>query len=182
MRNFITIFLIVLGAVTFNGCSLKNNNPYNTIKWINEPHLNGYIVGLGIAPKNKGDDIALQRSEAMALARDDIARQIETKVGGFLDKFAEETGEGESAVYARDVKQKLRTVVKMKLRGARTKKSWMGDNNLYLLMSLETKKVLNMLKITSEKSNLQSVNTKFQRFLSQKNQQELEKELERYDK
>jgi len=39
-----------------------------------------------------------------------------------------------------------------------------------------------MLKITSEKSNLQSVNTKFQRFLSQKNQQELEKELERYDK
>ena len=74
----------------------------------------------------------------------------------------------------------VRTIVKSKLRGARTKDSWMGKENLYLLMSLETKKVLDMLKQTTSK--LKDKDTQFQRFLSEESLKELEKELEEYDR
>ena len=184
MKKIATILVIGLLTIQFNGCSSKSpsKQEYNNApKWVRIPKVKGYIVGLGIAPPNKGDDIALQRSEAMAVARDDIARQIETKVGGFFDKFAESTGAKENESFARDVKSKIRNVVKQKLRGSRTKDSWMGKSGkLYLLMTLETKEILKMLKQST--SSLTDKDTQFQRFLSEENLKELEKELENYDK
>ena len=47
-------------------------------------------------------------------------------------------------------------------------------------MTLETKEVLNILKQST--SSLTDKDTQFQRFLSEKNQKELEKELENYEK
>jgi hypothetical protein len=54
------------------------------------------------------------------------------------------------------------------------------SGKLYLLMTLETKEVLNMLKQSI--GNLKDKNTQYQRFLSEKNLEELEKELANYDK
>jgi len=184
MKKIITILSIGLIAIQFTACSSKNISGQefnNAPEWVKVPRVEGYITSLGIAPPNKGDDIALQRSEAMAVARDDIARQIETKIGSFVDKFAETTGIKEKQSFARVVKSKIRNVTKMKLRGARTRKSWMGESaKLYLLMTLETKEVLNMLK--QSVGNLKDKNTQYQRFLSEKNLEELEKELASYDK
>ena len=184
MKKIAIILFLGLITMHFTGCSSKSPSKQefnNAPEWVRNPRVDGFITGLGVAPPNKGDDIALQRSEAMAVARDDIARQIETKVGSFVDKFAETTGAKEKQSFARDVKTKIRNVAKMKLRGARTKKSWMGESGtLYLLMTLETKEVLDMLKQST--SSLTDKDTQFQRFLSEKNQKELEKELENYEK
>jgi hypothetical protein len=182
--RIITALFIGSVLMFFTGCFSKNMSKQefnNAPKWVKIARVKGHITGLGIAPSNEGDDLALQRSEAMAIARDDISRQIETKVGSFIDKFAESTGIKEKRSFARDVKSKIRNITKMKLRGARSKKSWMAESgNLYLLMTLETKEVLNLLKQSS--SNLKDKDIQFQRFLSQKNQKELEKELEKYNK
>ena len=181
MNKRVKLILIVVALLIFGGCSSKNISKQefnNAPEWVKVPRVKGYITGLGIAPPNQGDDLALQRSEAMAIARDDIARQIETKIGSFIDKFAESTGTKKKRSFARDVKSKIRNITKMKLRGARTQKSWMGESGkLYLLMTLETKEILAMLK---QSSNSEDKDIKFQRFLSQKNQKELEKELEKY--
>jgi len=183
MNTKVKLLLIGTVLLIFSSCSSKNVSQQefnNAPKWVKIPRVKGYITGLGIAPPNKGDDIALQRSEAMAIARDDMARQIETKVGSFIDKFVESTGTKEKRSFARDVKSKIRNITKMKLRGARTQKSWMGESGkLYLLMTLETKEFLKMLK---QSNNSNDKDIKFQRFLSQKNQKELEKELEKYSK
>jgi len=184
MKKIAIILFLGLITMQFNGClsTTPSKQEFNNApKWVRTPRVDGYIVGLGIAPPNRGDDIALQRSEAMALARDDIARQIETKIEGFFDKFAESTGAKDNESFARDVKSKIRNIVKQKLKGARTKDSWMGESGkLYLLMTLETKEVSNMLKHST--SNLTDKDTQFQRFLSEQNLKELEKELENYDK
>lgn len=184
MNKTRTLLVIAFTLIAFSGCSSKSLSKQefnNAPEWVKIPRVKGYITGLGTAQPNQGNDIALQRSEAMAIARDDIARQIETKVGSFTDKFAESTGTKEKRSFARDVKSKIRNITKMKLRGARTKKSWMSESGrLYLLMTLETKEVLNMLKQSS--SNLKDKDIKFQRFLSEKNLKELEKELEKYEK
>ena len=172
------IILLIVGGCSSKSVSKQEFN--NAPEWVKIPRVKGYITGLGIASPNKGDDFALQRGEAMAIARDDISRQIETKVGSFIDKFVESTGIKENRSFARDVKSKIRNIAKMKLRGARTQKSWMGESGtLYLLMTLETKEVLAMLK---QSSSAMQKDIKFQRFLSQKNQKELEKELEAYNK
>jgi len=182
MRKIVTILIGVI-IMQFTACSSKSvGNEFNDApSWVRKPNIQGYITGLGVAPPNRGDDIALQRSEAMAIARDDIARHIETKVGGLFDKFAESTGAKNNESFARDVKSKIRNVVKQKLRGTRTKDSWMSaSGKLYLLMTLETKEVLKMLKQST--SNLTDKDTQYQRFLSEQNLKELEKELENYDK
>ena len=177
-----TISILFIGFLLI-GCSSKSpsKNEYNnTPKWVRTPYMQGYITGLGIAPPNRGDDISLQRSEAMAVARDEIARTVETKVGGFFDKFSESVGVKDKEAFARDVKSKIRNVTKQKLKGARVKKTWMGKSGkLYMLMTLESSEVLDIL--TQKNSNLEKQDVKFQRFLSEKNLKELEKELESYD-
>ena len=184
MRKIITLLFIGFITIQFTACSTKSisKNEFNSApEWVRTPYIEGHIVGIGVASPNRGDDLALQRSEAMAIARDEISRTIETKVGGFFDKFAESTGSGEKQSFVRDVKSKIRTITKQKLRGVRVKKSWMGDSGkLYLLMALETKEVLNILK--QSVSNLKDRDIEYQRFLSDKNLKELEKELENYDK
>ncbi len=184
MRKIVTLLCIGFITMQFVACSSKNVSKQefnNAPKWVQDPRVEGYVTGLGIAPSNKGGDIALQRSEAMAVARDDIARQVETKIGSFVDKFAESVGSGEKQSYARDLKSKIRNVAKMKLRGARPLKSWMSERgNLYILMTLETKEVLNMVMKSS--SDLNDTEIEFQRFLSEKNQKELEREMENYEK
>ena len=183
MRKIITILFIGFITMQFTACSSKSvGNEFNYApSWVRKPNIQGYITGLGVASPNRGDDIALQRSEAMAIARDDIARQVETKVGGLFDRFAESTGIKDKESYVRDRKSKIRTVTKQKLRGVRTKDSWMSQSGkLYMLMTLETKEVMNMLKQTT--SNLKDEDIKFQRFLSEQNLRELEKELENYEK
>jgi len=182
MKKIILVLSVLLALV---GCSSKNPSTQefnNAPKWVRIPRVKGYITGLGTAEPNKGNDLSLQRSEAMAMARNDIASQIETKIGSFTNRFAETTGSGKTGAFARDVKTKTRNVIKMKLRGARTKNSWMSESGkLYLLMTLETKEVLNMIK-QSIPSNLKNKDIQYQRFLSEKNQKELEKELENYEK
>jgi len=177
-----TITILFIGFLLI-GCSSKSpsKNEYNNApKWVKVPYMKGYITGLGIAPKNQGDDVSLQRSEAMAVARDEIARTIETKVGSFFDKFAESIGTKDKEVFARDVKSKIRNVTKQKLKGARVKNTWMGNSGkLYMLMALESNELLNILK--NKESKLYNKDTQFQRFLSERNLKELEKELESYD-
>jgi hypothetical protein len=71
MKKIITILSIGLIAIQFTACSSKNISGQefnNAPEWVKVPRVEGYITGLGIAPPNKGDDIALQRSEAMAVA------------------------------------------------------------------------------------------------------------------
>ena len=181
MRRVLTILFIGLITMQFVACTLTSIGNNGMPEWVHNPRVEGYITSLGVANPNKGDDIALQRSEAMAVARDDMARQIETKIGSLVDKFAESTGSGENESYARDVKIKIRNVAKMKLRGSRPQKSWMSPSGkLYLLMTLETKEVINILKQSVDNQNDKEI--KFQRFLSEKNQKELERELENYEK
>jgi len=182
MKKILTILFIGVIAMQNIGCSSKSqsNQEYNnTPQWVKIPYIKGYITGLGVSPSNRGDDIALQRSEAMAVARDEIARTVETKVSSFVDKFVESTGVKEKESFARDVKHKIRTVTKQKIKGARVKKSWMSESGkLYILMVLESSEVVKAVKHSS--GSLRNKDTKFQRFLSEESLKELEEELERY--
>lgn len=183
MKSIFKILFSGLLILLFSSCASKNDisTEYNNApSWVREPYLKGEITGLGISPPNNGADISLQRSESMAVARDEIARTIETKIGSFFDKFVESTGSKNNKKFSRDVKSKIRNVAKQKLRGARVRKSWMGKSGmLYTLMTLDTKKVLDILEEAT--SDLRDKDIQFQRFLSEKNLKELEKELEKYN-
>ena len=178
----ITLGLMMLSSI---GCSSKGSIKGTILEdaptWVKQPYIKGYITGLGIASANKGDDLAFQRSEAMALARDDMARQIETKVGSFFDKFAESIGTGDKEVFLKDAKSKIHTIAKQKIRGARTRDTWIDKKErLYILMTLETNEVLKMLKQSS--SAFKDKEIEFQRYLSGMNLNMLNKDLENYNK
>jgi len=171
MKKILSLSLITFISIQFQACSLKEELPL----WVQEERIEGYITGLGIAPPNKGADIALQRSEAMAVARDDIARQIETKLEGIIQQNSKSNKHQEQYIYTKEIEKKIKSQINMNLRGTRPLKSWISNNGvLYLLMILETNKVLSMIEQTIEDSDNED-----DIFLSEKNRKELEKEIEK---
>jgi len=67
MKKIILVLSVLLALV---GCSSKNPSTQefnNAPKWVRIPRVKGYITGLGTAEPNKGNDLSLQRSEAMAM-------------------------------------------------------------------------------------------------------------------
>ena len=176
MKSIIKTLLI---GFILMGCSSVHplyNELDDAPKWVRTSYIEGYITGIGIARSNKGDDIDLQRTEATELGRNKLSGTIETKAEGFFSKFAQSIGVKDKEKFMRDVKNQVKTVTKQKVKGARVKDSWISKRgNFYVLMILETKSVVNIIK---HDIKLKDNDKEFQRFLSEEGDKELEKSLE----
>jgi len=138
MRKIIMMILIGLISMGFIGCTPQPNFE-NAPNWVvGEPKLEGYVTGVGIASTNLGDDLALQRSEALAEGKKNLAGKIESTIINFLDKYTDKT----TKTYTGTTKDKLKIMIKQKVRGARVKESWIrSDGKLFILMVIEKKEI-----------------------------------------
>ena len=93
MLKIILKSLVVLSMLTLvlTGCSSKNEverfeDPEfkGAPKWVMIPQVEGYVTDIGSAQKNAGNDFSFQREEAMADARNNIAKQITIKVNNMF--------------------------------------------------------------------------------------------------
>ena len=138
MKKIVMIMLVGVISIGFIGCTPQPNFD-NAPNWVvGEPKLEGYITGVGIASTNLGDDLALQRSEALAEAKKNLAGKIESTIINFLDKNTDKT----TKIYTGATKDKLKIMIKQKVRGARVKESWIrSDGKLFILMVIEKKEI-----------------------------------------
>jgi len=189
MKKIVTIIFLGLTVMQFIGCSsssqslIKTDSEYSQVMNLFDKLVDkSDIVGVGIAPPNRGDDIALQESEAMAIARARISNVVETKVINSLGKYARETGIKDNQDFIRDVHNATINKTKNTIRGAKVIKRVEGKSGkIYVLMALKTQEVINALKNSVDNIKNKEVKIQYQRFLSDKNLKELEKELG-YDK
>ena len=94
-----TLFAV---SVLLSGCSSKDTIQDDMSyvdaefqgepKWVMIPQVSGFVAEVGSAPKNAADDKNFQRSEAMANARDNLARQISINVNNMFKTFKAATG------------------------------------------------------------------------------------------
>ena len=197
MKNLIKLITgAALLSVMFVGCSDKETGIANTEENIDfrcrqdgvlapdftcDPLFDGSVTALGIAKMNAGNDKAYQRTEAMSSARDGLARQMEVKVSNLFKKYKATTGSGAEATFDKatsDVSKQLasQTLVNSKQVG----KSWRHPetNELFLMVGVNTQEVADKLEETV-KTSFKNDKAMYQRFLAEKANGELARELEK---
>lgn len=152
MRNYIGIFIV--GFFVFTGCSSSNlgdgassiedralevNNLKGAPSWV----LNGGSGGFSAIGSAQVTKAGLQfaRTEAIALARDEVARIISTKVDGLVSSSIEQTI-GDSAYNTNINKfseQITRQIVSQVISGTKQKDTWITPDGkeIYVLVELD---------------------------------------------
>lgn len=142
--------------------------------WYCNPEIEGGVAALGEARTNPARDNNLQRTMAMANARDALARQLESKVENALTNWARATGAGDAQTSEANFVNVSRQVSQQTLSGTRQLNRWVApDGTLVLRVGMKESTAIQNEVMTSLK-NEQAL---WQQFQSQQSLQELDKQI-----
>ena len=151
-------------------------------KWTCNPYLEGSIVGLGVAPKNAGNDLGMQRAEAVAEGRDALVTQISVKVSNLFKSYKATTGAQAESTFDKANSKVSKQLASETLVGSRAVESWTSDNGtLYVLVGLNSEPVKQQMENTV-KTSFKNDKAMYQKFLAAKAHGELDTELEKAGK
>jgi hypothetical protein len=199
MRRALT-FLVVFSFILFaNACSSSNvsnnkqisENPSDFVE-VNDPLgalddlasqivEKGGVAAVGIGVSRRSD---IARQKAIADAEMNLAAIFERKVQGLKKNYLEEVGQGNESEVNELFSSVSKTVIKQTLKGAMVKSSktlYNKGNRQYkygVVMAI-TPKTANMAILDEMKTKKPQL---YQRFRASKAFQELEKEMENFDK
>jgi len=191
-KGIIRVLIAVLTiGLLFTGCGPKEpekgkqfaNPVLNGVPgWVLAPKVEGMISEIGTASPNAGNDIGLQRTEAMGKARDNLARLIQTKVGNMLKSFKSTTGSGKSATFDKSTEDVSKQIAKQTLNGTVVKGTWINElGTMFILMAIDTKGVADIME-KEIKTSYKNDKALYQKFIAAKAQGDLKKELEAFNK
>lgn len=180
---------LVVAGMLFTGCGSNqpeiqkqpdmyvNPELKGAPNWVLMPQIEGAIAELGTAPRNAANDIGFQREEAMANARDNLARQIETKVANMFKSFKATTGGGADATFDKSSESVSKQIANQSLSGTVVKSTWISSSGtLYILMAVSNDPVKQQME-KSIKTSYKNDQALYQKFLASKAQGELDAEL-----
>jgi hypothetical protein len=151
-------------------------------KWVLMPFVEGSMSDIGSAPSNAGGDVSFQRNQAMADARDNLARQMGVKVGNMIKSFKASTGAKADATFDQSSEQVSKQIASQTLVGTKIKDAWISDSGtMYVLVVLDTEAVIDQMD-KNIKTSMGNEKAMYQKFLAKKSQDELAKELEAFNK
>ncbi|GLR63488.1 LPP20 family lipoprotein [Marinospirillum insulare] len=144
-------------------------------EWYCNPSIEGGMAAIGEAKPNVANDNNMQRTMAMANARDALARQTQVKVQNLLTNWSRATGAGEDQTYEANFENISRQVSKQTLEGSRQLKRWVApDRTLILLVGVEdSASIKNGLK-----TSLKNEEALWQQFQSKQSLEELDKQMD----
>jgi hypothetical protein len=188
LRASLIYTIIVIVAVGIVGCSSKvdsisqapkdiQNEFSNAPKWVLTQENEKGINAAGSAKiGNAGTQFAI--TEAEANARDQMARQMQIKVGNMIKNFTQQTGVGDGQSVDKVVKSVSKQVSKQELTGTQRKDMWISPSGeLWVLMSM-SEQSMNAVK-NAIKSSFQNDQALHQHVLVKQAQDELDKELDK---
>jgi len=183
--------LIICAGLVFIGCSSKEAPKPQTSpqvsgecviqdteapKWVcTGGDIKNYITAVGSAkPTPLG--FSFQRSEAMAIARDEIAKQLQTKVKNMFKNYMATTGAKIDSV-EKVTEYVSKQLTKQTLTGSKQLNIWIApDKTLFVLVGVP----LNATKVKEViKSSLKNQEALWQKFQSQKAQKELDESIDK---
>ncbi len=184
-KNFLLFvtFLLIIGALSCSKkakveSSLRGKCFEGAPKWVIEPNVVGDLSAVGSTKVGKAG-IQFAKTEATALARDEIARMMSVKVKNMVRNFVQVTGVGDNETVDRVSKQVSTQVANQLLVGSRVEAQWLSPcNELFVLVKLdpkETGKAVKEAVITSYK-NQQAL---WQMFQAKNAWKELDKQIEK---
>ncbi len=187
MRYVNITLLTIISVIFLVNCAKKKPELESSLrgkcfegapKWVIEPQIAGDLSAVGSAKVGKAG-IQFAKTEATALARDEIARMMGVKVKNMVRNFVQVTGVGDSETVDRVSKQVSTQVASQLLVGSRAEAQWLSPcNELFVLVKLDPKeagKAVREAVITSYK-NQQAL---WQMFQAKKAWEELDRQIEK---
>jgi hypothetical protein len=151
-------------------------------KWTCNPTLEGSIVALGAAPKNAGNDIGMQRAEAVAEARDALANQISVKVSTMFKSFKATTGTGADGTFDKSNSKVSKQLASETLQGSKAIETWKSDiGTMYVLVGVSNEPIKEEME-EAVKTSFKNDKAMYQKFLAAKADGDLDRELEKAGK
>ena len=136
------------------------------------------LSAVGSARIGKGG-IQFARTEALANARSELARQVSVKVRGLVNTFAQQTGIGDDQTMDAFSKQVSKLVTDETLSGSREKDTWISPSeDIYVLAVLEKTEVKEIVR-RQVISGYQQDSAKWQEFKANNGNAELDAEIEK---
>lgn len=178
--------LVTLGTliIALGGCvkQPEERNALNNLpQWYQEPTVLGdKYAAAGSAKPNKANDIELQKIEAAAVARAELARQMKVRVKDMYKRATQELGIGENQTIDHAVQYATKQIADVSLEQSSQKKLFLDSETgiLYTLYVLDSKAVDKQLK-TSVQSSLKNDDALWQKFQATQTWKELDTETKR---
>lgn len=177
-KLFLGLGLLMIGLA---GCvkQPEERNALNTLpQWYQEPTaLGDKYAAAGSAKSNNGKDIELQKIEAAAVARAELARQMQLRVKDMYKRATQELGIGEDQTIDHAVQYATKQVADVTLERSLQKKLFLDSETgvLYTLYTLDPAIVDQKLKNTLQTS-LKNDEALWQKFQSTQVWKELDNE------
>jgi hypothetical protein len=183
---------IGISALVMTGCSNKELHVDNKVKneqmvselegapkWVmSYGDDDDKVYGVGIAEPTHGD-ISFQRAMAMGAARDEIARNISSKVKNMLKSYKEKTGvTDDDGTYDKVATDVSKQVANETLRGSVAEDWWISKSgNLYILVSMPKENIKETV-YEKTKSSFKNNKAMWQKFQAKQAQDELKAEID----
>ena len=193
MKKILSLVAII-SIVSF-GCSTKSKTAYEKIdkeskyaeefknapEWVLNPSSVSKFAAVGSAKIGKAG-LNFARTEALANARDELARQIQVKVKNLVGNFVQTTGAGSQETVDKITRTVSKQITNQVLIGSRQKDIWISPKNeLFVLVVLDkdaAKKLAKYIEdtiVTSYKNN----QALWQQFQAKRGFEELDKEIQK---
>jgi hypothetical protein len=179
MKKILTTGFVLL--TLFSGCSKQPQHQKCQIDntqapaWICTPQdTKEYITAVGSAQKNSAGDFQFQKEEAMAAARDALARRISVKVKNMFKQFKATTGAGDNQTFEKATESVSKQVAYQTIQNSKQLDVWVSPKGtMFVLIGVPKEEVKNQIK-----TSLQNNEALYQKFLAKKAQEELNEEIE----
>ncbi len=152
--------------------------------WVCDPFIEGGLGAVGSAQANPLGR-QFQTTEAMANARDMLARELGTKVKNIFKNFSQSTGVGEDQTVEKVAANVSKQIANENIEGARQKNRWIApDGTLFVHVILDPKGVADFKSKTKDKikTSLKNEQALYQQFVAKKAMEELDNEIDKIEK
>jgi hypothetical protein len=152
----------------------------NAPKWVLNPEVEGGLSAVGSA-KIGPAGIQFARTEALANARDELARMLSIKVKNMIKNFTQTTGIGDQTTVDKVSAQVSKQVASQVLNGSKQKDMWISPSGeLYVLVVLDPAAVKEAVRQATI-SSFKNERALWQQFQAKKAYEELEREIQKLE-
>lgn len=150
----------------------------NAPRWVLSPEMEGGLSAVGSAKIGKAG-IQFARTEALANARDELARMLQVKVKNMVKNFTQVIGAGDEQTVDKVSVQVSKQVTSTVLQGSKQKDMWISPSGeLYVLVVLDPQSVKQAVK-EATLSSFKNERALWQKFQAKKAYEELDKEIDK---
>jgi len=150
----------------------------NAPPWVKSPGMEGGLSAIGIS-KIGAAGVSFAMTNAIAAARDELARSMEVKVKNLVKNFTEVTGVLDNESVDKVATQTSRQAASQALIGSKHRDTWISPSGqLYVLVVIDSNTLKQSAK-TASISSLKNDNAAWQKFQAKKAFEELDREIEK---